>query len=122
MYDKAFAEYFNIQKLAAGNLLYSAAAEESLRKGYAEGGIKGFWKARLAFLEKRSHDDLAVAEYCARLGEKDRALTLLEKAYGRHNFGLALIQVDPVFSDISTDARFERLSDRIFPKNERKRS
>jgi len=122
MYDKAFAEYFNIQKLAAGNLLYSAAAEESLRKGYQESGIKGFWKARLAFLEKRSHDDVAVAEYCARLGDKERALNLLNQAYRRHTFGLAFLNVNPVFSDLRTDPRFERLSDRIFQKNERKRS
>jgi DNA-binding winged helix-turn-helix (wHTH) protein/TolB-like protein/tetratricopeptide (TPR) repeat protein len=122
MYDKAFAEYFNIQKLAAGNLLYSAAAEESLRKGYQESGIKGFWKARLAFLEKRSHDDVAVAEYCARLGDKERALNLLNQAYRRHTFGLAFLNVNPVFSDLRTEPRFERLSDRIFPKNDRKRS
>ena len=117
IYDKAFAEYFNIQRLAAGNLLYSPAAEESLRKGYQESGIKGFWRARLAFLEKRSNDDLAVAEYCARLGEKDRALTLLEQAYDRHNFGLALIAINPIFSEFSTGARFVRLNHRIFPGN-----
>jgi len=117
MYDKAFAEYFNIQKLAAGNLLYSPAAEESLRKGYQDSGIKGFWKARLAFLEKRSNDDLAAAEYCARLGDKDRALTLLEKAYATHNFDLALIAVNPIFSDVRTGPRFRRLNHRIFPES-----
>jgi tetratricopeptide (TPR) repeat protein len=121
MYDQAFAEYFNIQKLAADNLLYSPAAEESLRKGYQDLGIKGFWKARLAFLEKRSHDDLAVAEYYARLGEKDQALTLLEKAYARHSFDLALIAVNPIFSDLRTGHRFERLNQRIFPENTNQR-
>src|SRR6266851_1045590 len=116
MYDRAVAEYFKIQKLAGGNQLYSPAAEESLRKGYAEAGIRGFWKSRLSFLEKRSRDVLVLAEYCARLGDKERALSLLDQAYVKHSFDLPFITVNPVFSDLRTDARFERLSDRIFPK------
>lgn len=115
MYDRAVAEYFKIQKLAGGNLLYSPAAEESLRKGYAEGGIKGFWKARLAFLKKRSYDALALAEYSARLGDKERAKKLLKQAYLKHNFDLTFINVNPAFSDLSKDAEFDRLARRICP-------
>ena len=122
MYDKAFAEYFLIQKLDNGNLLYSPAAEGALRKAYEKSGIKGFWKARLAFLEKRSHDNIELAESCARLGDQKRTLVLLNKAYQERNPWLAFLNVNPVFSDLRTDPRFERLSDRIFPKNEKQRS
>jgi len=117
MYERAVTEYFKIQKLAGGNLLYSPAAEESLRKGYAESGIKGFWKARLAFLEKRSRDYIVLAEYCARLGDKERALNFLDQAYVKHSFDLPFITVNPVFSDLRNDPRFQRLGWRIFPQD-----
>ncbi len=117
MYDRAVAEYFKIQKLDAGNMLYSPEAEASLRKGYAESGIRGFWKAKLSFLEDRSDDDFAMAEYCARLGDKDRALSLLKRAYEKHSPWLAFIVVNPVFSDLRHDARFQRLRRRIFPQD-----
>jgi tetratricopeptide (TPR) repeat protein len=120
-YDQAFAEYFNLQKLAGGNLLYSPGAEESLRKAYEESGIKGFWKARLSFLEKRSGDHFEMAEYCARLGDKQRALSLLNQAYVEHSAWLAFIFVNPVFSDLRNDVRFEHLSGRIFPKSANQR-
>lgn len=122
MYDRALAEYFKIQTLAGGNLLYSPAAEESLRKGYAEAGIRGFWKANVSFLEKRSGDALVLAEYCARLGNKERALSLLDRAYGKHGFELPFVNVNPVFSDLRNDVRFERLSRRIFAENRKERS
>jgi len=122
MYDKAFAEYFNLQELAGGNILYSPAAEESLRRAYEESGIKGFWKARLSFLERRSGDHFEMAEYCALLGDKQRALSLLNQAYAEHSAWLAFIFVNPVFSDLRNDVRFERLSHRIFPGNDKERS
>lgn len=117
MYDRAVAEYFKIQKLAGGNQLYSPAAEESLRKGYDESGIRGFWKARLSFLEKRSFDVFVLAEYYARLGDKERALNLLDQAYLKHSFDLPFVMVNPVFSDLRNDVRFQRLGWRIFPQD-----
>lgn len=117
MYDRAVAEYFRIQKLAGGNQLYSPAAEESLRKGYGEAGIRGFWKARLSFLEKRSRDVFVLAEYCARLGDKQRALSFLERAYLKHGFDLPFMRVNPAFGELRNDPRFQRLGWRIFPQD-----
>jgi serine/threonine-protein kinase len=51
-----------------------------------------------------SHYPLAVIE--AGLGDKEQAITELQRAYTEHVWPMYLIKVDPAFADIRTDPRF----------------
>ena len=54
-----------------------------------------------------SHYPLAVIE--AGLGDKEQAITELQRAYTEHVWPMYLIKVDPAFADIRTDPRFVAL-------------
>ena len=49
----------------------------------------------------------------AGLGDKDTALTSLEKAYEEHAVDLGELKVDPVVDGLRTDPRFQHLLHRI---------
>ena len=50
------------------------------------------------------------------LGEKDQALTLLERAYEEHAEGMIYIKVYPGFDALRSEARFQTLVQRMnFP-------
>jgi serine/threonine protein kinase/tetratricopeptide (TPR) repeat protein len=58
-----------------------------------------------------SHYPLAVIE--AGLGDKEQAITELQRAYTEHVWPMYLIKVDPAFADIRTDPRFIALVHKI---------
>lgn len=90
----------------------NAAKETSpLRKAYATSGEQGYWRTRLHSVGSDPHADpyyLATLE--ARVGNKDRALDLLEKSYAAHsdNF-LYDVRGEPAFDPVRTDPRFKNL-------------
>jgi TolB-like protein/Tfp pilus assembly protein PilF len=49
-----------------------------------------------------------VAMIYASLGDKDQAFEWLDKAYERHDKGLAFLKVDPPFEPLHSDPRFEK--------------
>ena len=49
----------------------------------------------------------------AGLGEKDEALSWLEKAYEERADGLTWLNVDPMLDDLRPDPRFQKLVKRI---------
>jgi DNA-binding winged helix-turn-helix (wHTH) protein/TolB-like protein/Flp pilus assembly protein TadD len=53
------------------------------------------------------------AATCSRLGDKDRAFELMEKALAVKNDRLLFIKVDPRFDDLRSDERYERLLRRM---------
>lgn len=92
----------------------------ALKKAYAESGWQGYWRKELEFSEdrirrKERYVDIAyyMARAFARLGEKDRALHLLEKAYDEHSDHLVLLKVDPTFDSLRSDPRFIDLLRRV---------
>jgi TolB-like protein/Flp pilus assembly protein TadD len=54
-----------------------------------------------------------VAWIYAALGEKDRALTMLEKAYDERSWYIVLLAVDPKFDNLRSDPRFANLVRRV---------
>jgi len=74
----------------------------------------------IAELERRAHDDYVsgtlLADAYVGLGEKDQALTLLERAYEEHAEGMIYIKVYPGFDALRSEARFQTLVQRMnFP-------
>ena len=68
------------------------------------------------FLE-RSKDQVAKAILYTRLDDKDQAMTLLEKAYKKHNLGLWRLKINPALNPRRSDPRFQDLLRRMkFPE------
>jgi hypothetical protein len=47
------------------------------------------------------------------LGERDRAMELLEKGCEDHSWWMIFLKMDPRFDDLRADARFQRLMARV---------
>jgi hypothetical protein len=56
---------------------------------------------------------LDTASIYARLGDKDEAFLLLDRAYAQRNMWLMNLKVDPRFDSLHSDPRFQALLDRI---------
>ena len=63
----------------------------------------------LALADQYSPALVQAAATCARLGDKDRAFELIEKALAVRNDRLLFIKVDPRFDSLRADERYERL-------------
>jgi TolB-like protein/DNA-binding winged helix-turn-helix (wHTH) protein/Flp pilus assembly protein TadD len=58
----------------------------------------------------------AVATFYAGLGDKDKALAWLERAFDEHGYSLVRLKVDPFFDSLRSDPRFQDLLRRMkFP-------
>ena len=84
-----------------------------LRQALKSGGAQGYWKKQLElshFDYKRgvgSHYKIAV-NY-ARMEEKEKALSELENSYANRENDLTWVKVDPAFSSLYKDPRFQAL-------------
>jgi TolB-like protein/DNA-binding winged helix-turn-helix (wHTH) protein len=58
-------------------------------------------------------DPMAFAQAFAGFGDKEQALSWLEKAYARHSNGLTSLKVEPAFDPLRGDPRFEDLLRRV---------
>ena len=58
-------------------------------------------------------DPIALAQACAGIGDKDHALSWLEKAYAQHSNGLTSLKVDPAYNPLRGDPRFQDLLRRV---------
>jgi serine/threonine-protein kinase len=79
-----------------------------LRRAYAAGGMRGFWRRWLAFEERYSSgalNTLRVAAIWARIGDADRAAEWLERAYRERNPGLVHFDAVPDFDGVRTHPR-----------------
>lgn len=88
-------------------------AAEQLKRAFEKGGITGFWRQRLVQLETQPHlkyfPPMGVAVVHARLGNREKALQLLQTAYEQrdHNIGGLRFAVD--FDSLLDDPRYQKL-------------
>ncbi len=114
MYDEAVTEFLAAEDIenATGSSTESDRKRE-LRAAYEKGGIRGF----LSTLAERSSGSAAdcyrLAQINARLGEDDKALDWLYKAYDVRDFNFIFLQMDPVFERFHDDPRLAALKDRL---------
>src|SRR5690606_20258725 len=54
-----------------------------------------------------------IAKVYVALGEHDRAMDWLERAYEEHAHSMAFLEVDPQLEPLHGNARFERLAERV---------
>jgi len=106
MFDAAAAEYLQAKALNGESQDTIAA----LQSAYATSGMQGFWQKELELaLEKAKRgyfSSFTIARFYARLGERDRALEWMEKAYREHSPGLLYMLHDPDLDELHSDPRF----------------
>lgn len=118
-YDKAIAEESRARILAGQDPRSVLKLEDSLRQALFARGPRGYWEKVLE-LSRRSdivpeayttNDNLAIIY--ARLGEKEKALQVLEQAYQERQLHMTEIGIEPAFDVLRSEPRFQSLVDRI---------
>jgi tetratricopeptide (TPR) repeat protein len=85
-----------------------------LAYAYARAGKKAELEDTLEQLKHHpAQAPYGLAQVYAELGDKDRALTLLEKAYEDRSNRLNYLKVDPTFDSLRQEARFKQLMRKI---------
>jgi TolB-like protein/DNA-binding winged helix-turn-helix (wHTH) protein len=92
--------------------------EAKLNAAWTTAGWKGFWGQLIKLSEpelgKRGHlHSYWVAEIYARAGDRERALTWLEKAYAERSRHLTGINADPFWDDYRSDQHFQDIVRRV---------
>ncbi|HET6892206.1 MAG TPA: tetratricopeptide repeat protein, partial [Pyrinomonadaceae bacterium] len=100
-------------------MLDGASPEEivALKAAYASGGIRGYWQKALELeLERSKSKNVApysIAVIYGKLGEKEKALEMLEKAYADHSTLLVDLNLEFAFDGMRSDPRFKDLVRRV---------
>jgi tetratricopeptide (TPR) repeat protein len=104
-------------KVEAAQLGRSTDQAEVRERAYRAAGPAGYWREVLQQRQVGGDlgrgKDLDTASIYARLGEKDEAFALLNRAYNQRNMWLTNLKVDPRFDDLRSDDRFQSLLRRI---------
>jgi eukaryotic-like serine/threonine-protein kinase len=95
----------------------SAERAASLRNGYKMSGARGYFQEKLNLQmgrwKQQQEGAFEIAEIHISLGEQDRALEWLEKAYEKRDSSLVNIRVSPQFDVLRSDPRFQDLLRRV---------
>jgi len=85
-----------------------------LREGLAKGGAAGYWRTTLEMqLAAKPQDKIRIAMVYAKLGDREKALTYLEKAFAEHSGDMVFIGIEPGYDAIRDDPRFQSLLRRV---------
>jgi serine/threonine protein kinase/Tfp pilus assembly protein PilF len=110
--EEAVAERERLLSLSGGAELAASVEEDFRRAGYR--GVLQSWLDGLTEISKHGYvSAYSIAQAYARLGEKAKAYTWLEKAYAEHDSGMVSLAVDPIFSEMRGEARFKELVKRM---------
>jgi TolB-like protein/DNA-binding winged helix-turn-helix (wHTH) protein/Tfp pilus assembly protein PilF len=112
-FDDAVAQ----TKIVAAQAGRGSEGAAALAHAYQAAGATGYWKEVLRQVQRGKDpgpgSDLDIAAIYAKLGNKERAFDLLERAYAEHNMWLMNLKVDPRFDDLHSDRRYENLLRRV---------
>lgn len=84
-----------------------------LAHAYAAAGRRDEARKIVRQLEAQASEDYFLAGVYLRLGEKDAAFALLEKAFRQHSHFMPFLEVDPWFDSVHPDPRFRELVRRV---------
>lgn len=89
----------------------------ALREAYAREGARGYWRKRLEQVMEDAKaspiDSFDPAAIYANLGEKEKSLEWLQKAYEERNEGLLHLNETAAFDNLRSDPRFADLVRRV---------
>ena len=91
--------------------------KESLQKHYKESGFNGVARFMIAKAEVRSKEKYVspteLSLYYVLLGDYERALGYLEKAYQMRSPAMVRIEIMPVFEALHSEPRFKALLKKV---------
>ncbi|MCI0416028.1 protein kinase [bacterium] len=112
LYVEAVEEFGVLQKLCGESFSEIQATKQS----FVKSGWKGFLKHRLEYLEAKSKKEYVPAYDLAilysRLGDKEKAFALLEKAYQEREYGMSALNTE-WFDNLRSDQRFQDFRRRV---------
>lgn len=83
---------------------------ELLERAYQADGPRGYWRQRIRLVVGRGTvSSLDMAKLYATAGDRDAALSALERAYEEHSPWLNFMGQEPAFDTLRTDQRFQAL-------------
>lgn len=111
--DKEAVNTWILAKEAHGQSQEAAA----FRRAYQEGGTRALWQFQLSHWEmygkKNYVSPVFLAAFHAKLGEADKAVSLLEEAYQQRAPDVLRIQMGSAFDSLHADPRYRALVQRI---------
>jgi TolB-like protein/DNA-binding winged helix-turn-helix (wHTH) protein len=118
-YEKAIEEETKARILYGEDPKSAVAEGEELRHAYASGSARGYWQKVLEF--SRTKEDSpegyssssGMAVVLAKLGENEKAIDSLERAYAHHSLFMTELKIEPAFDDLKSSPRFSDLLRRI---------
>jgi tetratricopeptide (TPR) repeat protein len=107
MYDQAVSAYNKSATLSG----FPPDELATMNDAYAKSGWKGYVQAVLdhSRRERTKTPPFVTAGYHLRLGQKEEAIALLQKAYEQRDFRMTMLSVDFGFDSIRSDPRFVEL-------------
>jgi len=114
-FEDAIAEETKARLLSGEDPKAVAMKEEALRRTLTANGPHAYWEKVLQFSQMKENPPEAyataygVALIYARLGEKQKALESLERAYAERQLAMTEIGVEPAFDGLRFDPRFADL-------------
>jgi tetratricopeptide (TPR) repeat protein len=118
-FDDAIAEDTKARLLSGEDQKSVLQKEAELRRAWTAGGSQGYWNKVLEFTQRPDNppetygSPFGTAIPYAQLGEKDKALECLEKAYEQRSLFMTEIAVEPAFDSLRPDPRFQDLLHRV---------
>lgn len=118
-FDDAIAEETKARLLSGQDAREALNQEDALRTAFASRGQRGYWEKLLEFSQtgfnapEAYNSSYGIALLYARLGENDRALDSLERAYTERQLPMTEIAVEPALDPLRSDVRFLALLRRV---------
>ena len=118
-FDDAINEETKARVLIGEDSRDALGQEDALRVALAARGPRGYWTELLnvsqatARVPEAYTTNYGVAVIYARLGEKDKALEALERAYAERQIAMTEIAVEPALDPLRSDERFRSLLQRL---------
>jgi len=112
MYDQAVHEFEKFAPMRE----FPPESVTAIKQAYQRSGIKGFWQEHLdlnALGRIPKLNNFEMADYYALVGERNKALTYLEKSCEDRDPMMEFLHVVPEFRDLHSEPRFQELLRRV---------
>jgi tetratricopeptide (TPR) repeat protein len=108
--------YAEMSEMVLGRLSEAEKAAHPLTKAIAASDLRPFWQNLIdeSLNSKNSaRNSFSLANFYSQIGDKEKALTYLEAAFGQHDDYFPTVNADPSFDSIRKEKRFSELMTKI---------
>lgn len=123
-FDDAIAEETKARLLSGQDPRDALQSEDALRAAFAARGARGYWEKILELSQTAGNQtgvtapeaystSYGIAMLYARLGDTDKSIESLERAYTERQFAMTEIGIEPALDSLRSDARFRNLMRRV---------